>query len=281
MGYQISIPGETSRIRFVVVIPKTMPGRQKILSIDYSPEPQRLFNRNGNRYAEFVFRKPQRLISITVTIKAELFRYDLATARKNAQETPPDRPDLEPFLRQERFIEKDNPRIQQIANQITARSQTETVRKVCDYVIDNMDYAGLLDQESGALRALEEKKGDCSEYSDLFVALCRAKNIPARFMTGYTVRFDDIPPKHHWVEVYLDKYGWVPFDPSWGDVEGTVRRNMAFKTMKPVYIYLSHLRSDPALHNSHFYSYTYWGDKATLKDTVKFKTATQTTDQKP
>jgi transglutaminase-like putative cysteine protease len=80
-----------------------------------------------------------------------------------------------------------------------------------------------------------------------------------------------VSPKHHWVEVYLEKYGWVPFDASWGDVENMVVRNRAFERMSPVYIYLSHIRNDEVLHNKHFFAYLYLGDKVQLKDSIKFK----------
>jgi hypothetical protein len=41
--------------------------------------------------------------------------------------------------------------------------------------------------------------------------------------------------------------------------------------MKTVYIYLSRVRNDKVLHNKHFYTFTYWGDKVDLKSTIKFK----------
>ncbi|MHC4215372.1 MAG: transglutaminase-like domain-containing protein, partial [Planctomycetota bacterium] len=100
---------------------------------------------------------------------------------------------------------------------------------------------------------------------------CRAKGIPARVVTGYTIRFDSVPPKHHWTEVYFENLGWVPFDVSWGDSENPVLRNRGFDSMKTVYIYLSRVRNDKVLHNKHFYTFTYWGDKVDLKSTIKFK----------
>jgi transglutaminase-like putative cysteine protease len=138
-----------------------------------------------------------------------------------------------------------------------------------------MEYAIPGEKALGAVKAAQQKKGDCSEYSDLFVALCRAKNIPARVATGYTVRFDEISPKHHWAEVYLKKYGWVPFDPSWGDMEDSIFRNRAFGVLRPVYIYLTGIRNDPGLHNNHFYTYMYWGDKVKLEDSIEFKRSVQ------
>ncbi|MHC4185806.1 MAG: transglutaminase-like domain-containing protein [Planctomycetota bacterium] len=273
LGYDFTVPGDTSRIEFVVALPKTIPGKQKILGITYSPKPSKVFHENGNRYAEYVFVRPRKGFQVKIGVKAELFRYDLFTARRKYVKDPPESEtySLKEFLRQERYIEKDHPRVQQIAESIEGKTQTDTVKQIYTYVINNLEYIIQGEEDLGAVRALENNKGDCSEYSDLFVAICRAKNIPARVATGYTVRSDDVSPKHHWVEVCLEKYGWVPFDASWGDVENTFIRNRAFERMSPVYIYLSHIRNDEVLHNRHFFAYLYLGDKVQLKDTIEFK----------
>jgi transglutaminase-like putative cysteine protease len=258
-------------MRFVVILPKTIPDRQKILGIKYSPKPSRVFRENGNRYAEFVFSRPRKRLKVEINIKAELFRYDLFTARKSRGKRPSKDRGLKDFLKEEKYVEKEHPQIQQIAKSIKGQTETEIVENVYDYVIENMEYVVQGEKDLGAVTAVQQKKGDCSEYSDLFVAICRAKDIPARVATGYTVRFDDVSPKHHWVEIYLKKYGWVPFDPSWGDVENIMFRSKVFDRLKTVYIYLTHIRNDEALYNNHFYAYTYWGDKVDLKDSVEFK----------
>jgi len=244
------------------------------LDMDFSQKPSRVFTENGNVYAEFTFVKPKEHFKLQLSVKAELFRYDLATALRSREKILSKDLAVKEFLKQETYIEKDDPKIQQIAKTITGQDEIGTVKKLYSYVIGNLEYTGLGKKQLGALKALQLKKGDCSEYSDLFVALCRAKEIPARVVTGYTVRFDKIPPKHHWAEVYLQKYGWVPFDPSWGDVQNTGARARAFETLGPPHIYLSHIRNDKMLHNKHFYFFTYWGDRASLKDSIKFKPLT-------
>ncbi|MHC4496718.1 MAG: hypothetical protein ACYSYM_12945, partial [Planctomycetota bacterium] len=80
LTYDFSVPGETRKVSFTVVLPKTISNRQKILSRSYSPKPTMIFNENGNRYAEFVFDKPQRHVEVKIRVKAELFRHDLLTA---------------------------------------------------------------------------------------------------------------------------------------------------------------------------------------------------------
>jgi transglutaminase-like putative cysteine protease len=271
LSYDFSVPGDTLRIRFIVIVPETIPGRQKILGIKYSRKPSRIFNKNGNRYAEFVFIKPDRQEKVEINIRAELFRYDLYTARERPGFDGYEDTGYRDFLKHEKYIEKDHAEIRQIAESIDGQTQIDIVKNIYNYVIDNMEYMAHNGKDRGAVKALQWKKGDCTEYSDLFVALCRAKNIPARFAAGYTVRFDDVSAKHNWAEVFLQEYGWVPFDPSWGDVKNFILRDRAFSRMRPVYLYLTNLRNDEVINNYHFAGYTYWGDRARVKDSIEFK----------
>lgn len=219
LSYNFYVPGETSRISFIVVLPQSIPDKQEIQSMKYSRKPSRIFRQDGNRYAEFVIIKPDRYIEIKINIKAELFRYDLLTAQEKHKKDRPQGSGFTDFLKQEENIEKDHEQIQQIAESITGQTEVEIVKKIYDYVINNMEYIVNGSRILGAVGALEQGKGDCSEYADLFVALCRAKNIPARVATGYTVRADADKSKHNWDEVYLQQFGWVPFDPSCGDMK--------------------------------------------------------------
>jgi transglutaminase-like putative cysteine protease len=271
LSYDFFVPGETFRISLIVILPQTIPGKQKILSIKYSPKPSRFFHENGNRYAEFVFVKPERRMKVEIIIRAELLRYDLLTAREKREQDLFEGPGLEDFLKQEKHIEKDDPQIQEIAESIEGQTEVSIVKNIYNYVIDNLEYTLHGKKDWGAVKALQQKKGDCTEYADLFVAICRAKNIPSRVVTGYTMRFDSESSKHNWAEVYLQKYGWVPFDPSGGDVKSFIFRNRAFDRMRPVYLYLTNVRNDEVLGNYHFARYTYWGDRARLKDSIEFK----------
>jgi len=271
LSYDFFVPGKTFRISFIVILPQTIPGKQKILSIKYSPKPSRIFHENGNRYAEFVFVKLGKRMKVDISIRAELLRYDLLTAIEKREQDFFEGPGFKDFLKQEKYIDKNDPQIQEIAESIEGQTEVGIVKNIYNYVIDNLEYTLHGKKDWGAVKALQQKKGDCTEYSDLFVAICRAKNIPARVVTGYTMRFDTDSSKHNWAEVYLQKYGWVPFDPSGGDVENFIFRNRAFDRMRPVYLYLTNVRSDEILNNYHFARYMYWGDRTRFKDSIEFK----------
>jgi len=266
--YDFSIEAIPSRMNFVTVIPKTIPDRQQILDIKYSTEPSRVFSKNGNDYVEFVFTRPKRQFQLKINVKARLSRFDLSTAQKKYKENPPETPNLDEFLKHEQYIEKDNPKIQQIAKSIKGQTETDIVKEIYEYVTDRLQYV-IRNDEAGAVKTLQKKKGGCTEYSDLFVALCRAKNIPARVVKGYVTEFDRVP-QHAWAEAYLKKYGWVPFDLIYGDVKQKSAKNKRFQNLKPIYIYLTGTRNDPIL-NEAITVQGLWIGEVKLRDLIVFK----------
>jgi transglutaminase-like putative cysteine protease len=68
------------------------------------------------------------------------------------------------------------------------------------------------------LETLDRGKGACRDLAVLFIELCRAMNIPARFVSGYFAEVDGSRDRqlHAWAEVYLPGAGWRGFDPSLG-----------------------------------------------------------------
>lgn len=92
-------------------------------------------------------------------------------------------------------------------------------RKIFNYVIANMEYE-LAGGWNVAPAVLERGNGSCSEYSFVYIAMCRAAGLPARYAGAIVVRSDDASYDnvfHRWVEIYLPGYGWLPVDPSRGD----------------------------------------------------------------
>jgi hypothetical protein len=67
---------------------------------------------------------------------------------------------------------------------------------------------------------LKNRVGVCDEMTSLFIAMARALGIPARFVKGisYTTSeyFDRNWLPHGWAEVYFPEFGWVAFDPTFG-----------------------------------------------------------------
>ena len=245
----------TNQLRLTELLPRTIPGKQEVLRIEYSIPPQRLFDEDGKRYAVFEVLNPRDSVRISIKTSLLLRRYDWHTAQKQARFQKAN--DLDQYLKQSPNIQKNARRIRQAANSITGVSKEEIVRNVFHYVIEHLEYHHFFNGNRGARRALRQGKGDCTEYSELMIALCRAKGIPSRIVRGVVARTSD-NPNHNWVEVYFKEQGWVPFDPTHGDGGITT-----FDKMENKYIYLSNDRFDDKL------GYRYWDDWATQSSSVK------------
>ncbi len=111
--------------------------------------------------------------------------------------------------------------VQSTAKKIVGDEQNPywIARKIFDWVIDALDYE-LVGGWDVPETLIKRGTGSCSEYAFLYIALCRAAGLPARYEAGIAVRGDDVSVDdvhHRWAEVYLPNYGWVPIDPSGGD----------------------------------------------------------------
>ncbi len=63
-----------------------------------------------------------------------------------------------------------------------------------------------------------QKAGSCRDFSVLFIEVCRAIGLAARFVSGYQEGDPDNPERHlhAWAEVYLPGAGWRGYDPTQG-----------------------------------------------------------------
>lgn len=122
------------------------------------------------------------------------------------------------YVEPEELMESNNSRIIALAHNLTNNvdSWHEKAVRIYDFVYRHMHYEEQ-DEERGALWALENGAGDCSEYSYLFVALCRAAGIPAKIQAGFAFHrpSETLEDGHMWAEYYLENYGWIPVDVAW------------------------------------------------------------------
>lgn len=86
------------------------------------------------------------------------------------------------------------------------------VQAIADWIFDNIDYqVGTSIATTTASDVFRQRAGVCRDFAHLGVTFCRALNIPARLVVGYS-RFDTPPPDFHAVfEVWLGGQ-WVMFD---------------------------------------------------------------------
>ncbi len=111
------------------------------------------------------------------------------------------------YLLAETKIESSHPDIVGLAKKLKKTGPMETAGNIYRWVSSNIEYAGHIKENRGALYALQNKKGDCTEFMSLFIALCRADEIPARGIAGYTCTGDCIlvpQDYHNWAEFYIN-----------------------------------------------------------------------------
>jgi transglutaminase-like putative cysteine protease len=94
----------------------------------------------------------------------------------------------------------------------------ERVLAVTEWVHDAISYkVGASDERTTALDVFESRLGVCRDYTHLGITLCRALNIPARYVSGYLPDIGVTPPDLPmdfctWFEAWLGDRWW-PFDP--------------------------------------------------------------------
>jgi hypothetical protein len=122
------------------------------------------------------------------------------------------------YTQSEELIESNDLEMVLTAQSLTSNENNvqEKVLEIYNFAIEHLQYEAQ-DEERGALWALENRVGDCSEYSYLFVALCRAAGIPARVQVGFAFRSiqETLEDGHMWADYYLENYGWIPVDATW------------------------------------------------------------------
>lgn len=111
-------------------------------------------------------------------------------------------------------------RIKNLSAQIIGdeKDSLKKLKKIFTWVDENIPWASA--REYSTIPnipeySLENKHGDCGIQTLIFMTLCRYNGIPAKWQSGWMMH----PPEinlHDWCEIYVDEYGWIPVDQSFG-----------------------------------------------------------------
>jgi hypothetical protein len=122
-----------------------------------------------------------------------------------------------------------DPRIRALAQQITARSQSDYERATTieNYLRTRYGYTlelpGTLADDPVAEFLFVRRKGHCEYFASAMAIMLRDLGIPTRMVTGFRgAEFNDLTSQyvvrqsnaHAWVEAFFPEYGWVTFDPT-------------------------------------------------------------------
>jgi hypothetical protein len=94
----------------------------------------------------------------------------------------------------------------------------DKARAMYDYVFSTMRYdkTGTGWGRGDVLYACDAKKGNCTDFHSLFIAMARSQGIPARFEIGFPLPPDkqsaEIAGYHCWAEFFDSQHGWIPVD---------------------------------------------------------------------
>ncbi len=236
-----------SRVALVVPVPVNLPHQRvqgeptvQIAPLQVQPLPIRTTNSRfvlansepfGQPVMKIDLKRPAVVqewrVSLTYEVDVANLVFDVARVRQVefGRLTNPDA-SVAIYLRPETLVESDHPELRAALGQLfpdgidPKAPAYDVAWAIYKWVLEHSTYQsnaerGRVSKLWGALDLLRTRRGECCEYTALFVALCRAAGIPARSQVGFWTKKELSP--HVWSEFYLPGVGWVPVDPSSGD----------------------------------------------------------------
>ncbi len=258
-------PGSPQKQNLWVALIQTFAPYQQVQSIQVSPAKYTLIvDEYGNHYAEFDFSgQPAgttRTVQIDYRVTVNELAYNLSDCRGAL---------LNEYTRPELHIESANPQIVALSDKLSQGKSTvcQQVRAFYDYIGNTLVYT-YNGANWGAQAALGPMGADCTEYSDLLVALSRARNLPARYFEGIlyldksTAALAQID--HVWPDVYLPSAGWVAMDPTLG--RSLVNRDTYFAHYTADHIIVTMGVNPSVLRGGDYWTNLYWpGNSANIQ----------------
>ena len=209
-----------SSVRALVMLARDFARYQRTVLLSAGREFEQVMeDSSGNRFVQYHFDDLEAGDSINISfeylIEIRPTTYEMIGP---ADATPS--VSLAPYLVPEELIESESERITFVADSLTEglADALSRARKIYEYVTTTLSYE-VQEHSMGAEYALAHPDhADCTEFASLFVALSRAAKIPARIIFGFAreTGVEHISTSHAWAEFYLDEFGWIPVDPTYG-----------------------------------------------------------------
>jgi transglutaminase-like putative cysteine protease len=255
-------PGNLKELEYFILIPPETPN-QRILNFTIEPQPvDYLVDEWGQDIAHYQWFNvaPGSELVVRWTAEAKIYNieYDLNLGRPfDLADVPLDI--LDEYTRDAVKYNIYDPGIQNAAKE-AAGGETDMyqiVRGIFDFTMEHLEYE-LGEGWDDAATVLDRGNGTCSEYSFLFISLCRANGIPARYIGGSHYRAESGAYTdtvfHRMVEVYFPGYGWVPFDATWADAGAT----MTFGALRSKFFTISIAGAESEYLQWNYHTYHQW-----------------------
>lgn len=217
----IHFNGDLNEVTLSFKIPENIPHRQKIDNLVIVPTPNKIEKKSDGTYAYIFLKKPKGNLDLHLAGYAAVYCHNEQNARKYGKNIDGNlsAEERKIYTSPEEKIETNNKLIKSTSSKYIpkATNDLDTVKNIFDYVVENIKYnKGDIGANKGAYLALVSKRGVCMEFSDLMVAFCRSKGIPARVVYGFDIPLIDMErlsnSSHAWVEAYTSEFGWITFD---------------------------------------------------------------------
>jgi len=237
-------PGVLTELDVYVAVPTNLLNQRLVVAPTFTPPPSALRQDEwGQQVAHFHFEDVAATGEVTVRMRAEVALRATHLRVLPEQVGPLDEiPDeiAERYLADTPKYDLEHPTIRKaVRKQVGEERRPDAIaRKLARHIQERLHYE-LSGGWNAAPRVYERGSGSCSEYTFLFVALCRAAGLPARYAGALVVRGDDASTDdvfHRWPEVYLPRVGWVPFDVQAGDKGKPALRARAFGRLDDIFL---------------------------------------------
>jgi len=138
------------------------------------------------------------------------------------------------------FINPNDPEIASIAKSIKSSSGTNNsfivAKELFIWLKQHTTYKTHVNNIiQPAELTFQSRTGDCDDLSFLYISLCRAVSIPARFIRGFLIE-EDSAISHAWVEIFVGENignnGWIPVECAGvsGEIKKEINQNFGVET---------------------------------------------------
>jgi len=202
---------------------------QKIDNFLISPKPTSLYkDKQENKILYFRFKNTKE-INFQMDIKTTLRKDHTNIDKKNILLPNSSSKLFYQYTKSEMFLEQ-TLEIKNLTYQITKNNKSilGKIQSIFNFISTNFEYCYPVKQRGVKYLNLNNLKGDCGEYSSLFVTMCRILKIPTRNNTGF-VAFPKHKKivEHSWTSVYLQPFGWLDFDTQYASLEKNTKKYFA------------------------------------------------------
>ena len=171
---------------------------------------------NGNRARRFTLPAGRASVSVDAVVSVDPWPDALVPGARAL--TPEElTPEALRYVLPSRYCESDLLQVEALGRFGGLRPGWEQVQAISDFVHEHIEFDYQRSSPThSAMTVLHGRTGVCRDFTHLGIGLCRALNLPARYVCGYIpdigVPVDGPMDFCAWMEVLLDG-GWYTFDP--------------------------------------------------------------------